>query len=52
MQKDAKLKEALHKAISVNLRTNSKISCALLLAGGDSSEVARCSQAPDFFIAV
>lgn len=33
MQKYAKLKEALHKAISVNLRTNSKISCALLLAG-------------------
>lgn len=33
MQKYAKLKEVLHKAISVELRTNNKLSRALLLAG-------------------
>lgn len=47
-----KLKEHLHKAISVELRTSIKNILWVAVDWGDSSEVTGCSHDPDFFIAV
>lgn len=47
-----KLKERLHKAISVELRTSIKNTSWVAVDWGDSSEVTSCSHDPDFFMAV
>lgn len=47
-----KLKERLHKAISVELRTSIKNILWVAVDWGDSSEVTSCSHDPDFFISV
>lgn len=46
------LKNLCNKAVSVELRTDIKISCALLVGWGDSSKVTCCSHSPDLFIAI
>lgn len=52
MQKYQKLKELLHKAISVELRTSIKNMLFFAVDWGDSNKVACYSHDPDFFIAV
>lgn len=52
MQKYQKLKELLHKVISVELRTSIENILCIAVDWGDSNKVTHYSHDPDFFIAV